>query len=64
MDGKIVPLVIVKNGTTLDFAIVKYNSDGSLDSSFADEFNNRNAFRSGGKVTIDMSNGYDTVTRS
>jgi uncharacterized delta-60 repeat protein len=39
-------------GTQIDFALVRYNSSGSLDSTFG----------SGGKVTTDFNGGLDAVT--
>ncbi len=45
-DGKIVVAGYSSNGTNLDFTIVRYNTDGLLDTSFG----------SGGKVTTDFGN--------
>jgi uncharacterized delta-60 repeat protein len=44
-DGKIVAAGNSNNGTNLDFALARYNTDGSLDSTFG----------TGGKVTTDFS---------
>ena len=44
-DGKIVAVGYVRNGSNKDFAIARYNADGSLDSSFG----------SGGLVRTDIS---------
>jgi uncharacterized delta-60 repeat protein len=49
-DGKLVVAGSVSSGHT-DFALVRYNSDGSLDAGFG----------SGGKVTTDFSSGTDTA---
>jgi uncharacterized delta-60 repeat protein len=48
-DGKIVAAGFASNGTNSDFAIARYNSDGSLD----------NTFDSDGKVTTSLGNGND-----
>jgi len=50
-DGKIVVVGSNNNGTNSDFAIVRYLSDGSLDTSFG----------SGGKVTTSISSGNDSA---
>ena len=49
-DGKIVVAGQSDNGSDLDFAVVRYNSDGSLDTSF----------NGSGKVTTPISSGRDT----
>jgi uncharacterized delta-60 repeat protein len=52
-DRKIVVIGFVNNGgTNFDFALARYNTDGSLDASFG----------SGGKVTTDFSGGNDLAT--
>jgi uncharacterized delta-60 repeat protein len=48
-DGKIVLAGYTSNGTDTDFAVVRYNSDGSLDTSFG----------SGGKVVTPVGSGAD-----
>ncbi len=48
-DGKIVTAGITFNGTNTDFALVRYNVDGSLDTSFDGD----------GKVTTDFGNSFD-----
>jgi uncharacterized delta-60 repeat protein len=48
-DGKIVASGASHNGTDLDFAIARYNSDGTLD----------NSFGVGGKATTDFGTGED-----
>jgi uncharacterized delta-60 repeat protein len=48
-DGKIVAAGYSENGSNFDFALVRYNTDGSLDTGFG----------SGGKVTTPMGNGYN-----
>jgi uncharacterized delta-60 repeat protein len=50
-DGKLVAAGYASNGTNDDFALVRYNPDGSLDASFG----------SGGKVTTAIQNGADHV---
>jgi uncharacterized delta-60 repeat protein len=51
-DGKIVVAGMSHNGTDLDFAVVRYEADGSLDSGFG----------TGGKVTTDI--GVDDEVRA
>ncbi|HKP12925.1 MAG TPA: delta-60 repeat domain-containing protein [Blastocatellia bacterium] len=52
-DGKIIVVGTTVPGTApLDFAIARYNADGSLDSTFG----------SGGKVTTDFSGGSDSAS--
>ncbi|MBM3273347.1 hypothetical protein FJY94_08965, partial [Candidatus Kaiserbacteria bacterium] len=48
-DGKILVAGSVSNGSNNDFAVVRYNSDGSLDTSFDSD----------GKVTTAIGTGYD-----
>jgi uncharacterized delta-60 repeat protein len=48
-DGKIVTAGITFNGTNTDFALLRYNTDGSLDTSFDGD----------GKVTTDFGNSQD-----
>ena len=48
-DGKIVVAGYSNNGSDYDFAIVRYNSNGSLDTLFSDD----------GKVTTDLGNSDD-----
>ncbi len=48
-DGKILVAGAVSNGITTDFALVRYHTDGSLDTSFG----------TGGKVTTDFSGSSD-----
>ena len=48
-DGKIVAAGRSNKGTAKDFAVARYNSDGSLDTGFG----------TGGKVTTDFSSGED-----
>jgi len=48
-DGKIVVAGYAQNGTNRDFAIARYNTDGSLDNSFSVD----------GRVTTDFSTGND-----
>lgn len=48
-DGKIVVVGHASNGTNLDFAVVRYNMDGSLDDSFGGD----------GIVTTDIAGGDD-----
>jgi uncharacterized delta-60 repeat protein len=50
-DGKIVVVGSAANVSLTDFGVVRYNSDGSLDSSFG----------AGGKVTTDFSNDNDSA---
>jgi uncharacterized delta-60 repeat protein len=56
-DGKIVAAGVSAVGSN-DFAVARYNSDGSLDSSLAPEINPQ-IFGSGGKVTVDFTGGQD-----
>jgi len=51
-DGKLVVAGISSNGSDSDFAVVRYNSDGTQDT----------AFGSGGKVTTDINSSADTAT--
>jgi uncharacterized delta-60 repeat protein len=53
--GKIVVGGLTSNGVNLDFAVVRYNSDGSLDNSFASLA--PSAWGTGGLVTVDVSVG-------
>ena len=48
-DGKLVAAGQAFSGTSLDFALARYNPDGTLDASFG----------SGGKVTTDLAGGDD-----
>jgi uncharacterized delta-60 repeat protein len=48
-DGKLVTAGISYSGNKEDFALVRYNADGTLDTSFGE----------GGKVTTDVGSGYD-----
>jgi uncharacterized delta-60 repeat protein len=48
-DGKIVAVGITINGTTSDFALARYNQNGSLDTSFG----------TAGKVVTDFFGGFD-----
>lgn len=57
-DGKIIAAGRSIISTNDDFAFVRYNADGTLDSSFADTLA-PNAFGNGGKVTVDFANGQD-----
>ena len=58
-DGKIIAAGSSSGGSSInDFAFVRYNPDGSLDSSFADGFSS-NVFGSGGKVLVDFAGGQD-----
>lgn len=50
-DGKIVVVGYTHNGSNLDIALVRYNTDGSLDTSFG----------TGGKVTTAAGSGDDTA---
>jgi uncharacterized delta-60 repeat protein len=50
--GKVVAVGGVATGSTGDFAIARYNKDGSLDQSFGN----------GGRVTTDFNNGTDLAT--
>ncbi len=50
-DGKIVVAGFAGNGASDDFAIIRYNPDGSLDAGFG----------SGGKVTTSIGIGSDTI---
>lgn len=51
-DGKIIVAGSSYNATTgLDFAIARFDSDGSLD----------NSFGAGGKITTDFNSGYDQI---
>ncbi len=50
-DGKIVAAGTSLNGLTYDFALARYNADGSLDTTFG----------SGGKVTTAIGSGYDAA---
>ncbi|HET8677846.1 MAG TPA: BACON domain-containing carbohydrate-binding protein, partial [Blastocatellia bacterium] len=50
-DSKIVVAGNSNNGTNDDFAVVRYNSNGSLDTSYG----------TGGKVVVDLSNGSDSA---
>ncbi|MDZ8184907.1 MAG: DUF4347 domain-containing protein [Nostoc sp. ChiSLP02] len=74
-DGKILVTGVSNNGTTYDFAIARYNSDGTLDTTFnntgkfTSDFNGNNDYGSGifvqsdGKIVVagDTNNvaGYD-----
>ncbi|MDD2780799.1 cadherin-like domain-containing protein [Sulfuricurvum sp.] len=48
-DGKILAAGYSNNGTNNDFALIRYNSDGSLDTTFSGD----------GKVTTDFTANYD-----
>jgi uncharacterized delta-60 repeat protein len=48
-DGKIVVAGYSNNGSNFDFALVRYNTDGSLDTSFDSD----------GKVTTEVGSGDD-----
>ena len=48
-DGKIVAAGFLDNGSNDDFAVLRYNSDGSLDTTFG----------TGGKVTTPIGSSYD-----
>ena len=50
-DGKIVAAGESLTGSSFDFALARYNADGSLDTSFG----------SGGKVTTDFASNFDTA---
>ena len=50
-DGKIVAAGYSHNGANYDFAVVRYNTDGSLDTTFG----------SGGKVSTDVGEDTETV---
>lgn len=50
-DGKIIVVGDTDNGTNTDFGVVRYNTNGSLDTSFG----------SGGKATIPFGTGFDFV---
>ena len=50
-DGKIVVAGYSSNGSNLDFAVVRYNSDGSLDTGFDTD----------GKVTTPVGSAYDNA---
>ncbi len=52
-DGKILVSGRSENGSNLDFALTRYNSDGSLDTSFGG---------GDGIVTVDFGNGHDFGT--
>ncbi len=52
-DGKIIVAGFGDNGSNNDFALVRYNSDGTLDTTFSDD----------GKVTTDLG-GHGDVARS
>jgi uncharacterized delta-60 repeat protein len=51
-DGKTVVAGYTDNGTDRDFALARYNTDGSLD----------NSFGVGGRVTTDIGTNFDTGT--
>jgi uncharacterized delta-60 repeat protein len=51
-DGRLVAAGSARFGTSDDFALARYNPDGSLDASFG----------SGGKVTTDFAAGHDVAT--
>ena len=51
-DGKIVAVGYTDNGTSRDFVIVRFNSDGTLDGSFGPR----------GHVTTDFANGIDKAS--
>jgi uncharacterized delta-60 repeat protein len=51
-DGKIIAIGSSFNGSNFDFALARYNPDGSLDTSFG----------TGGKVTTPIGAGSDTAT--
>ncbi|MCC6327391.1 MAG: PxKF domain-containing protein [Acidobacteria bacterium] len=50
-DGKIVTAGYIRNGTNLDFAVVRYNADGSLDTTFDTD----------GKVTTPIGSSNDSA---
>ena len=52
-DGKIVMAGYSYNGSNYDFAVVRYNTDGSLDTTFGPDHN--------GKVTTPIGNGDDAA---
>src|SRR6185369_13250141 len=51
-DGKIVAAGAVQFSASSDFALARYNTDGTLDGTFG----------AGGKVTTDFTGGYDFAT--
>ena len=51
-DGKMIVVGSASNGTDLDFAVARYNSNGSLDTSFSGD----------GKVMTDFGSGDDVAT--
>jgi len=50
-DGKIIAAGLTNNGTDFDFAMVRYNADGTLD----------NSFSSDGKLTTDVNGNYEQL---
>lgn len=50
-DGKIIVAGYSSNGSNNDFAVVRYNTDGSLDNSYSTD----------GKVLVDVSNGESDI---
>jgi uncharacterized delta-60 repeat protein len=55
LDGKIIVAGLASSGSSYDFALARYNSDGSLDTTFSDD----------GKVTTDFAGiGYSVVMQA
>jgi uncharacterized delta-60 repeat protein len=58
-DGKLVVAGSSRNGTTEDFAVVRYNTDGSLDDGGPSDITPGDFFGSGGKVLTAIGTGDD-----
>ncbi|MDP2793027.1 MAG: hypothetical protein Q8O25_02930 [Sulfurisoma sp.] len=66
-DGKILVAGASSNGTNTDFALVRYNTDGSLDTGLSDTTEIATAGNdtlTGGLTNLDGGSGIDTVTYS
>lgn len=58
-DGKIVVAGYSSNGSNDDFAVVRYNANGSLDSGMAGDSTPADSFGTGGKVITPIGTGTD-----
>ena len=58
-DGKLVVAGYSKNGSPTDFAVVRYNADGSLDDGGPSDTTPTDSFGNGGKVLTPIGTGND-----
>lgn len=62
-DGKIIVVGQSNNGSVQDWALVRYNTDGSLDSGLAGDSTPGDSFGTGGKVFTDQGGNSETAKR-